>query len=286
MKINEMVKQVHDMAVERGWWEKPRNPLELQMLIVSEIAEACEEARKGTPYCYQIYNSNDDENNVLELKFEQGIVLVDWREYSKVKDYGWYLSKDSHSYYLKANKGGSSISYHNFCYGSEGYLVDHIDGNSLNNLRSNIRVCTPSQNQANQKLQSKSKSSQFKGVTFNKLKNKWIAQIGYEGNRIYLGQFESEKEAALKYDEAAIYYFGSFAKTNLVSVNREEIIVLSNDPRWSKESKVEGEAVELADAVIRIMDYFGHKGWDLEKILEEKIRYNASRPYRHGGKKF
>jgi NTP pyrophosphatase (non-canonical NTP hydrolase) len=50
--------------------------------------------------------------------------------------------------------------------------------------------------------------------------------------------------------------------------------------------KPEGEAVELADAVIRIMDYFGHKGWDLERIIKLKMKYNETRPRRHGNKKY
>lgn len=50
--------------------------------------------------------------------------------------------------------------------------------------------------------------------------------------------------------------------------------------------KPEGELVELADAVIRIMDYCGYKGWDLQKAIEAKVEYNATRAHRHGGKKF
>lgn len=49
--------------------------------------------------------------------------------------------------------------------------------------------------------------------------------------------------------------------------------------------KPEGEAVELVDAVIRIFDYFGHRGWNFEKLLVEKMAYNEGRSYRHGGKK-
>lgn len=46
------------------------------------------------------------------------------------------------------------------------------------------------------------------------------------------------------------------------------------------------EAIELADAIIRIMDYFGYKNWNLEEILNIKIQYNKTRAYRHGNKKF
>lgn len=50
-------------------------------------------------------------------------------------------------------------------------------------------------------------------------------------------------------------------------------------------SKPDGEAIELADCVIRIMDYFGSKGWSLELAVDLKIAYNKTRPYRHGNKK-
>lgn len=49
--------------------------------------------------------------------------------------------------------------------------------------------------------------------------------------------------------------------------------------------KPEGIAIELADAVIRILDYCGHVGIDIEKAIEIKHEYNKTRPYKHGGKK-
>lgn len=48
--------------------------------------------------------------------------------------------------------------------------------------------------------------------------------------------------------------------------------------------KPEGELIELADAIIRIADYCGFRGWDLEEAIEAKLAYNATRPHRHGGK--
>jgi hypothetical protein len=50
--------------------------------------------------------------------------------------------------------------------------------------------------------------------------------------------------------------------------------------------KPEGEAVELADAIIRIADYFGAMGWDLEDTIKLKMRYNKTRSHRHGAKAY
>jgi hypothetical protein len=67
--------------------------------------------------------------------------------------------------------------------------------------------------------------------------------------------------------------------------------LLSNETEYKrvlegKKGKPEGEAVELADALIRIMDYFGYKNWDLEAIMKLKMAYNKTREYRHGNKKY
>jgi NTP pyrophosphatase (non-canonical NTP hydrolase) len=58
----------------------------------------------------------------------------------------------------------------------------------------------------------------------------------------------------------------------------------SKEPIYIKDGKPEGEAIELADAAIRIMDYFESRGWDLEEAIRLKSEYNKTRPYRHGGK--
>jgi hypothetical protein len=57
------------------------------------------------------------------------------------------------------------------------------------------------------------------------------------------------------------------------------------DGMWYDRDKPEGVSVELVDCIIRIMDCFGRKGWDMEKVLKAKCDYNEKRPYRHGGKR-
>ena len=60
----------------------------------------------------------------------------------------------------------------------------------------------------------------------------------------------------------------------------------NNKPlHYIENGKPEGFAVELADVIIRILDWAGHEKIDMEKIILEKHKYNATRPFMHGGKK-
>jgi hypothetical protein len=91
--------------------------------------------------------------------------------------------------------------------------IDHIDGNPLNNRRSNLRSCTRSQNEANApKHTSRGDTSKYKGVC--KRGDKWIAQIKSNGKMRQIGRFSDEDEAAKAYDKAALETFGEFARLN------------------------------------------------------------------------
>ena len=94
--------------------------------------------------------------------------------------------------------------------------VDHADGDRLNNRRSNLRSCTNQQNQFNQKPRSNA-ASKYKGVTIAKNRPRpYCASIHLDGTKIHLGVFVSEKKAALAYNEAAVEYFGDFARVNVL----------------------------------------------------------------------
>lgn len=96
---------------------------------------------------------------------------------------------------------------------NNGVDVDHINGNSLDNRRCNLRVCTRSQNTMN-KRKHKDGIQKYKGITFRKDNQKYQAQIMLNGKRITIGCFDTDIEAAKAYDNFARRYFGEFAKTN------------------------------------------------------------------------
>ena len=91
--------------------------------------------------------------------------------------------------------------------------VDHKDRNSLNNHLSNLRWCNQRENTQN-RSKNKNGTSMYKGVCFDKKANKWRAYIKQNGQRIHLGYFTDESEAAHAYDRKAKELFKVFAKLN------------------------------------------------------------------------
>ena len=148
------------------------------------------------------------------------IALVDDADFERVVSQGkWYAFVTGRHWYV-ARSCNPKIYLHRFIMDAPANMdVDHRDGNGLNNQRGNLRVCTRSQNMANQKTQS-GRSSRFKGVTLMKDRthqaHPWRAQIGIDGAYKNLGHFGSEQEAALAYNEAALQAWGEFARPTLL----------------------------------------------------------------------
>jgi hypothetical protein len=94
-----------------------------------------------------------------------------------------------------------------------GTIVDHSNGDRLDNRRANLRIVTPTQNCRNRRKAS-GKSSRFKGVSYRKDRGTWLVSIKVDGRLIKLGTFDSEIVAAKAYDRAALEHFGEFAVLN------------------------------------------------------------------------
>lgn len=96
-----------------------------------------------------------------------------------------------------------------------GFEWDHKDYNKHNNLRSNLRLATRSQNMANRPAP-KQNSSGYKGVRWHNRRSKWQARITVNYKEIHLGYFDNIEEAAVAYNNAAMKFFGEFAYLNVL----------------------------------------------------------------------
>ena len=96
-------------------------------------------------------------------------------------------------------------------------VVDHVNRNGLDNRRRNLRIATHGQNSANRIADRRrsGKTSQYKGVHFDKSRGKWAGHIHVNGKSRALGRFNTEIEAAAAYDRAAVEAWGRFARLNL-----------------------------------------------------------------------
>lgn len=139
---------------------------------------------------------------------------VDNDDFDELNRLKWTFSK---GYAAKKLPGNKNLFLHSLitrCPPNK--KVDHINGNGLDNRRSNLRICTQQQNTFNQKL-SKSNKSGYKGVCYfpyGKRIKKWVAKININGKQKHLGYFATKIEGAREYNKAAIKYFGVYANLN------------------------------------------------------------------------
>ena len=156
------------------------------------------------------------DSTVKQIPLTQGKrTTVDDEDYSKLSKHKWCVSQ-SYCGDLTAirRKGNVIIRMHRVIMNaSRGMDIDHINHDTLDNRRCNLRICTRSQNQQNQ-LPLRGKTSRYKGVCFYKRDGKWQAYIKLNGKRYHLGYFNNEVDAAKAYDVKAKEFFGEFAYSN------------------------------------------------------------------------
>jgi len=157
------------------------------------------------------------------------VALVDEGDYRlvtqhrwNVRDYVWHGRHYGPYAITNARMNGEkrTLFMHTLIMGLKG--VDHKDGNGLNNQRWNLRPATQQQNVRNQRG-SRNSSSQFKGVFYRRDTGKWRAGINVGNHMLWLGQYESEVDAARVYDSAAREYFGEFAWLNFPNLESVQL---------------------------------------------------------------
>ena len=152
------------------------------------------------------------------LVADRGTALVDDADYDALSQFKWFRHSYGYACYRRGTvKHGTYrtfLMHRVILDAADGQYVDHIDGNPLNNQRSNLRLCTQSENMGN--TSARGGSSKYKGVQRPANSITWVAKIGHQGKYYHLGSFQSEVDAALAYNEAAIRLFGEFARLNVI----------------------------------------------------------------------
>lgn len=171
---------------------------------------------------------------MIYIPLNRGLyALVDREDYEKVGYYTWYCHRGYVVRTQKVNGKKKMLYMHREILRPPAHLVvDHINGNKLDNRRSNLRVCTRGENVRNMRQtmtrKRADKHSKYKGVYWVKGTKKWAAQIRVNKRQLHLGYFEREEDAAAAYDQAAQQYFGEFACINNPT---------KGDRAWSTDTK-------------------------------------------------
>lgn len=168
-------------------------------------------------------------NNYIIIELTRGYQAIVDHEDADLADYNWSAQVGGKTCYAKRNaprssKSRTKIQMHRVILsrilGREllpGELTDHINGNGLDNRRSNLRVANPAQNIYNTRTSASNKSG-YKGVHQLKRNGRWQATIGVNGKKIHLGMYATAEEAHAAYCAAANFYHGEFANSGSGSI--------------------------------------------------------------------
>ena len=154
---------------------------------------------------------------VIEIKGYK--VLISDCDAEKVKSHNWYIKtgwrKGQEVYFActTPRPNRKCLILHRFIVDCpKGMVVDHINGNTLDNRRENLRICTPAENTRNYR-KPKTNTSGFKGVSWINRFGKWHSAISVNGKNKSLGYFDTPEEAYKAYCEASKKYHKEFGRT-------------------------------------------------------------------------
>jgi len=156
------------------------------------------------------------------IELSQGYwAKVDVSDYEKLRRYRWRVRKGRNTWYAERSikkeatgKYSRVLMHRDLVRVGEGYVIDHKNGDGLDNRRVNLRIATVSENAANSRLR-RNNTSGYKGVWWDKGKRKYRAGLWAGEKRYHLGYYDSKEDAARAYDAAAKKHFGEYASLNM-----------------------------------------------------------------------
>ncbi len=191
----------------------PESPGQLRQVAEGTV---CRNFRRRCPPRLRLEPPEPPSDEIRYIGLTQGkFAIVDAADYPRLSRYKWYAARGrGDKYYAMTSRpNGRPIRMHRLLMNPPaGLVVDHVDGNGLNNRRCNLRICTPAENTRNRPA--RIGSSRFKGVCLDPRRHKYGARLCVNGHRHRLGAFADEIEAAIAYDLQAVTLAGRFAYLN------------------------------------------------------------------------
>jgi len=227
----------------------------------------------------------------LNGKHKDHICLVDDLDFDKVKNKSWHGQCRSKGEMIYALDGHRNLMHQVLLGKKDGLIIDHINGNGLDNRRKNLRFCTKKENSRNNQRRKDFFSSKYKGVykkTYKSGKVSWSVGITVNNKDIYLGTFENEEHAGYAYNLAAKKYFKEYASlnklpkdkynlpnknerikksiSNLLSKPTQKLITFNNETHniaeWSKIKKIKSATLQRRLAL----------GWKIKDALNKPVQ--------------
>jgi hypothetical protein len=183
-------------------------------LAIVQACDVCHRFRKKREETVRLEPPKPPSDDVRYIPLTKGLfAIVDAADYERVSQHKWCATGSGERAYACRSVKGKYLSMHRFLLNPpKGKVVDHADGNRLNNRMSNLRACTQQQNLYNSRP--KGRSSRYKGVCRDKDKKKWVVYVRHKGKDHYIGRFDAEIDAARAYDRKAFEVFGEYAWLN------------------------------------------------------------------------
>lgn len=168
---------------------------------------------------------------MMRIPVGETFTIVDDDDYEEASQYIWTLVEWRGKQYAKRKVKVAPYTYitESLHFWLTGWAyVDHIDGDGLNNQRSNLREVTHKKNLQYQKPQNRKKSSAYRGIAWFKPREKWRARLKCNGIEVHIGYFDNEHDAAEAWNKKALEYYGPESFQNVIE--RKEVVSNEDPP--------------------------------------------------------